>query len=141
MSDRGGGVKVSYAAKGLAATLVAYVVCDVLLTPPAGIETRNPADVTVLGIAALALLFIGLALSILALVLLGRGSGRSPLVAIVAAVLFLPAFLAEQTGHFSSLRPPTGIERIELVQVVVAVLVIGFAFLLLQRRAATTRNS
>jgi uncharacterized membrane protein YozB (DUF420 family) len=118
---------------GLAVTLVAYVVCDILLTPPAGIETRNPADVTVLGIASLVLLFVGLALSIVALVLLFRGSRRSPMIAIVAGVLFLPAFLAEQTGHFSSLRAPTAIERIELVQVVVALLIIVFGFWMLRR--------
>ena len=37
------------------------------------------------------------------------------MIAIAAAVLFLPAFLAEQTGHFSSLQAPPAIELIELV--------------------------
>lgn len=71
----------------LAATLVGYIVCDLLLTPPAHLETRNPAYVTVLGIAALVLLFVGLALAIVALILLLRGSRQSPRVAIVAALL------------------------------------------------------
>jgi hypothetical protein len=54
-----------------------------------------------------------------------RGSRRSPMIAISAAVLYFPAALAELTGHFSSLRPPTAIAWLELVQAVVAVLVIG----------------
>jgi hypothetical protein len=112
-----------------------YIVCNILLTPPAHIETRDPAKVTVLGIASLVLLFIGLALSVVALVLLLRRSGRSPMLAIIAAALYLPAFLAEQTGNFSSLRAPAGIEAIELVQAVVMVLVILFALWL--RRDAT----
>jgi hypothetical protein len=118
----------------LAATLVAYIVCDVLLTPPAGIETRNPARVTSLGVATLILLFVGLALGVTALVLLMRGSRRTTLVAVLAAVLFLPAFLTEQTGNFSSLRPPVAIEAIEIVQAVVVIAVVASA-LLLRRNA------
>ena len=116
----------------LAVALAVYIVCDVLLTPPAGIETRNPAFVTGVGVAGLVLLFVGLALSIVALVFLFRGSTRVSIVAIVAAVLYLPAFLTEQTGNFSSLPPPTGIEVIELVQAVVAVIVIGLGLSLLR---------
>ena len=97
-----------------------------------GIETRDPAKVTVLGIASLVLLFVGLALSIVALVLLFRRSQRAPMIAIAAAVLFLPAFLAEQTGHFSSLQAPAAIEGIELVQVVVALLIVVVGFWMLR---------
>src|ERR1700688_2883144 len=99
----------------LAVTLGVYVGLDVLLTPPAGLETRDPSHVTVIGIVSLALLFVGLGLSIVASVLMFRRSRRMPIIAIVAALLFLPAFLAEQTGNFSSLRAPAAIERIELV--------------------------
>ncbi len=125
----------------LATTLVAYIVCDVLLTPPAGLETRNPARVTGVGIAALVLLFVGLALSILALVLLFRRSRRTPIVAIIAVVLFLPAFLTEQTGNFSSLHPPTSIERIEIIQMVVVVLsLVASAGLLRRVRSGQARD-
>lgn len=117
--------------------LVAYVVADILLTPPARLETRNPAFVTPVGIAALALLFLGLALSILALVLLFRRSARSPIAAIVAGVLFLPAPLTEVTGHFSSLHPPTAIATIEVVQTVIALLVVAISVWLLRRSGAT----
>jgi hypothetical protein len=88
----------------LAVSLVAYIVCDLLLTPPARLETRNPAYVTAIGIAALALLFLGLALGVVALVLLFRTSGNAARVAIAGALLYFPAPITELTGHFSSLR-------------------------------------
>ncbi len=134
-------MKLSNAARILAVALAAYIVCDILLTPPAGLETRDPAKVTGLGFAVLGLLFIGLALGIVALVLLFRGAPRAPMVAIVAAVLYLPAFLAEQAGLFSALRPPIAIERVELVQAVVAVIAMGLGFWLLRSGTARTANS
>jgi putative effector of murein hydrolase LrgA (UPF0299 family) len=126
------GVKLSNAQRTLAVALAAYVVADILLTPPARLETRNPAFVTPVGIAALALLFIGLALSILALVLLFRGSARAPIAALVAAVLFLPAPLTEVSGDFSSLRPPAAIASIEVIQTAVALAVVGISVWLLR---------
>jgi hypothetical protein len=125
-------MRLSNAAKILAVALAAYIVCDILLTPPAGFETRDPAKVTGLGYAVLGLLFIGLALGIVALVLLFRRSRRAPTVSIVAAVFYLPAFLAEQAGLFSALRPPIAIQRVEWVQAVVAVIAIGLGFWLLR---------
>jgi hypothetical protein len=115
-------------------------VCDVLLTPIAGIETRPVARVTALGFVVLALLFVGLALAILALVLLIRRSPRSPIFAIVAAVLYLPAFLAEQTGHFSGVAPPLGIERIEFVQAIVAVIAVGLGLWVLRSGITVQSN-
>jgi hypothetical protein len=126
-------MKLSNAERILGVALVAYIVCDVLLTPPAHLETRNPSLVTGVGIASLALLFSGLALSIVALVLMFRGSGRAPIVAIIAAVLYFPAFLAEQTGHFSSLRAPAAIEFVEVVQAVIALVALSIAFWLSRR--------
>jgi len=121
-------LNLSNRAKVLAVTLVAYVVLDILLTPVAGLETRPVAKVTVLGFVSLGLLFVGLVLAIVSLVFLFRRSPRAATAAIVAAFLYFPAVLAEQTGHFSSLRPPAAIESIELVQVVVALAVIGVGF-------------
>jgi len=120
-------VKLSNSARILAVSLFAYIVLDVLLTPPAHLETRPVAQVTAVGFVTLGLLFAGLALAVVALVMLFRRSPRAATVAIVGAVLILPAVAAEQTGHFSSVRPPTAIEVIELVQVVVAFVVIGSA--------------
>jgi len=118
-------VRPSRAGLILAIILVVYVVLDILLTPLGGFETRDPAKVHVVGLAGLALLFVGLVLSIVTLVLLLRRSGRAPMFAIVAAVLYYPAFLTELTGTFSSLSPPTAIARMELVQAVVAAIAIG----------------
>ena len=128
-------MKFSNAQRVLAVALFADVVADILLTPPAGLETRNPAFVTPVGIAALALLFVGLALSILALVLLFRRSARSPIAAIAAGLLFLPAPLTEVTGHFSSLRPPAAIASIEVVQTALALVLVGIGALLLRRQS------
>lgn len=85
------------------------------------------SNVTGFGFVTLGLLFVGLALAIVALVLLFRRSRRTAMIAIVAAVLYFPAVLAEQTGHFSSVRPPAAIEVVELVQAVIALIVIGMA--------------
>jgi len=90
-------MRLSNAARIVSVALAAYIVCDVLLTPPAGLETRDPAKVS-LGFAVLGLLFVGLALAVVALVLLFQRSRRAPVVAIVAAILYLPAFVAEQAG-------------------------------------------
>jgi hypothetical protein len=132
-------VRLSRAGLILAIILVVYVVLDFLLTPLGGFETRDPAKVHIVGLAGLALLFVGLVLSIVALVLLFRRSGRGPMVAIVAGVLYYPAFLTELTGTFSSLSPPTAIARIELVQAVVAAIAIGAGFVML--RGETTGRS
>jgi hypothetical protein len=137
----GSGMRQSNAARILAVALAAYIICDILLTPPAGLETRPVAKVTGLGFATLGLLFAGLAVSIVALVLLFRRSRRTPVVAIVAAVLYFPAFLAEQAGLFSGVRPPIGIERVEVVKAVVAVITVGLALWVLQVGTVGTTNS
>jgi hypothetical protein len=109
-----------------------YIVLNVLLTPLGGFETRDPAKVHVVGLAGLALLFVGLALSIVALVLLFRRSGRAPMFAIVATLLYYPVFLTELTGTFSSLAPPTAIQRLELVQAIIAAIAIGVGLWMLR---------
>jgi hypothetical protein len=126
-------LKLSTSARLLAVTLAAYIVCDILLTPPAGLETRPVSHVTGLGFAVLGLLFVGLALAIVSLVLLFRRSRRAPSVAIIAAVLYFPAVLAEQTGNFSSVHAPAAIETVELIQTVVALIVIGAGVWTLRR--------
>jgi hypothetical protein len=131
-------MRLSTAPKLLAAGLVVYVILDILLTPAGQLETRPVAQVTGLGIVTLALLFIGLIAGIVALVLLFRASPRAPLLAIIAAGLYFPAALADQTGHFSSLRPPSAIAASELVQAVVAILAIAFGISVL--RSGSTRS-
>lgn len=60
------------------------------------------------------------------------------MIAIVAVVLFLPAFLTEQTGNFSSLRAPAAIETIEIIQAVVVLIAIGVSVWVI-RTAAQAR--
>jgi hypothetical protein len=131
-------MKLSIAAKVLAASLVVYVVGDILLTPLAGLETRPVAKVTTLGFVSLGLLFVGFVLAIVAAVLVFRRSRQAPIVALIAAVLYFPAFIAEQTGHFSAVAAPAAIEQVELVQVIVAVIVIVFALVVLRGKPPST---
>ena len=126
-------MRLAKAERILAVSLFLYIVIDILLTPLARLETRNPANITVLGVATLVALFVGLALSVVALVLLFRRSKYLSMVAVVAGVLYFPAAVAEWTGTFSSVGAPTAIQLLELAQAVVAVVVTGAAFSL--RRA------
>ena len=96
------------------------------------------SHVTGLGFVVLGLLFVGLALAIVSLVLLFRRSARAPIIAIVAAVLYFPAVLAEQTGHFSRVHAPAAIETVELIQTAVALVVIGVGLFTLRRGNAAT---
>lgn len=91
-------MKLSNAAKILAADLALYVVLGILLTPAGQLETRSATKVTVLGIVTLAVFFVGLLGAIFALVFLFRRSRRAPLLAVVAGVLYFPVMLADQTG-------------------------------------------
>ncbi len=125
-------------AKILVVVLVVYLLNDLLLSPLGGIETRPVADLTTLGLATLALLFVGLALVVAAIVLLFRRSRSAPTLAIVGVILFFPAFAADQTGHFSSLRPPMGIVYVEIVQAVVALIAVALAIRVLQERRGVT---
>ena len=118
--------------------MITYIVLNFLLTPLGGFETRDPAKVHSVGFAGLALLVLGLLLSIVALVLLFAGRA-APMFAIVAAVLYYPAFLTERTGTFSSLRAPAPIERLELVQAIVAAIAIGVGIWML--RGCTAREA
>jgi hypothetical protein len=121
-------MKLTKSERILALSLVLYIVIDILLTPLARLETRNPANITVLGIATLVLLFIGLALSVVAITLLFSRSKYLSMVAVVGGVLYFPAAVAEWTGAFSAVGAPTAIQLLELAQAVVAVIVIGAAF-------------
>jgi hypothetical protein len=134
-------MKLSSPRSILGVTLAAYIVCGVLLTPVAGFETRDPAKVTTLGIATLVLFFVGLALSVIALVALVRGSARSSMFAIAGVVLYVPVFHAEETGQFSSLTSSTGIARIEILEAVIAVIALAVSFWVFRRGSADSPGS
>lgn len=131
-------MKRSNLAKALALTLGVYVVVDILLTPLGQLETRPISGVTGIGFATLGLLFAGLVLAVLSLILLYRRSQRAAVVAIVAAALYFPAMLTERAGLFSRFRPPDAIERLELAQAVVGLIVIGLGVWMLRRRTASS---
>jgi hypothetical protein len=116
--------------------LVIYVISDLLLTPLGGLETRPPSQVTTLGLATLGLLFAGLALGVVSSVLLFYKPRRSPILAIVAGILYFPAFLAEQAGYFSSLRPPIAIETLEIVQTLVSIVMMLAALNVYRQKTA-----
>ncbi len=119
--------KQSGNAKILAIGFVLYIVLDVLLTPVGGLETRPASDVTTIGFISLGLLFVGLALFVVSLALLSYRPRRVPILAVIGGILYFPAFLTDQTGVFSTLRPPAGIAALELVQALVAIVIIVFA--------------
>src|SRR2546427_2174788 len=112
--------KLSTEANYVARLLIIYVIGDFALTPLGGLETRPVSNVTTLGLATLGLLFIGLALNIASLILILRHYKRSPIFGIVGSVLYFPA-IADQTGLFSSLSPPTGITYVEVAEGIVAI--------------------
>jgi len=130
-------MKLSPNARILAVTLVAYIICDVLLTP-AGLETRQLNGITTLGVATLVLIFIGLALIAASLVFLFRNSRLSSILATLGLLLYFPAFLADRTGYFATQGPPDAITVVEFVQVVIAVIGLGFAWRIYREQPPNT---
>ena len=130
-------VNLSRKASYLVGLLAVYIVADFLLTPLGGLETRPVADVTSTGIATLGLLFTGLALNIICLVLILRHYRRAPIFGMIGSLLYFPAAIADQTGQFSSLTPPTGITYVELIEAFVAIAIIGLGTLALREKLET----
>jgi hypothetical protein len=112
---------------GLLVALLAFLVASFLLTPLSGLETRPPSQVKPLGAISLGVFFVGVFLAIASLVLVIRGQGPASALAIIAAVLFLPGFVADRTGNLSKLPTPAAIFWIEWAEAVIAVAVIVLA--------------
>ncbi len=126
--------KLSRKASYLVWLIVLYVIVDLFLTPLGGLETRPLSQITTLGMTTLGLIFAGLALNIACLVLILRRYRRSPVLGIIGSILFFPAMIADQTGQFSNLSPPTGIIYVEIVEAVVAISIIVLGDLLFQEK-------
>ena len=122
--------KLSRKASYLVWLIVLYVIVDLLLTPLGGLETRPLSQITTLGMTTLGLVFAGLALNIACLVLTLKHYRRSPVLGIIGSILFFPAMIADQTGQFSNLSPPTGIIYVEIVEAIVAISIIVLGALL-----------
>ncbi len=113
-------IRLSSRGRVLAVLLIIYILFDILLTPLGGLETRPSINVTTLGFVTVSLLFVGLVLSVASLVMLFYKPRKSLIVAIIAGILYFPAFVADQTGYFSSLQPPAAISALEIVEAIVA---------------------
>jgi hypothetical protein len=118
----------------MALLLVVYVIADLFLTPLGGLETRPVSNVTTTGVATLGLLFTGLALNVICLVLILRNYKRAPIFGIIGSLLYFPAPIAELTGQFSSLKPPLGIAYLEVIEVIIAIPIIGMGALILREK-------
>ena len=125
----------------LATLLVVYLIVDILLTPVGGLETRPSADVTTVGFVTVSLLFVGLALSVASLVMLFYKPRKAPIVAIIAGILYFPAFIADQTGYFSSLQPPAAITGLEIAQALVVLVAIFVASGVHRQKAVTAPST
>ena len=113
--------KLSREANYMVRLLVVYIIADFALTPLGGLETRPVSNITTLGFATLGLLFVGLALNIACFILILRHYKRSPIFGITGSVLYLPAAIADQTGQFSTLSPPSGITFVEIIEAMAAI--------------------
>ncbi len=114
--------------------IIVYIIADFLLTPLGGIETRPIPDVTNTGLATLGLLFIGLGLNVICLFLLLRHYGRASIFGVIGSLLYFPAAIADQTGQFSTLTPPTGITYVEVIEAIVAIAIIGLGAIVLREK-------
>ncbi len=119
------GGKWSVVDRFLAVSLAAFLVCAFLLTP-AGLETRPLSQVK--SLAWLGIFFVALLLIVAALVLLILRRRVAPVLAMTASILFVPVFLSDQTGLFSSLPPPAPVTAVEFVTLAVAVAVLVLAW-------------
>ncbi len=127
-------MKVSGKARYLVGLIVVYIIADFLLTPLGGIETRDVSKVSSTGVATLGLLFTGLALNVICLTLLLRNYRRAPLFGVIGSLLYFPAPIAEATGQFSSLSPPTGIAVLEVIEAIFAIAIIITGAMILREK-------
>lgn len=132
-------LRASWLWRSLAITLVVYIVVYIFLTPLGGLETRAPSHLRPIGLATLGLLVVGVVLAIASLVLMFRTPGRRMRIAALAAVLYYPAFLADQSGLFSDFRPPAAMFWLEWFAALVAAVTIVLAFRSGPRRPAIDR--
>jgi hypothetical protein len=126
--------KLPRKARSIVGLIVVYIVADFFLTPFGGIETRDVTKVSSTGVATLGLLFTGLALNVICLALILRRYKRAPIFGIVGSLLYFPAPIAEATGQFSSLSPPTGIAYLEVIEAVFAIAIIILCGLVLREK-------
>ena len=128
---------LSRKAQVLAILLVVFVICDILLTPLGGLETRSISNTTTIGLATLVFLFIGLTLNVGSLIALFRRPQLAPTLAIIGSIFFFPAIIADQSGLFSTQQRPAAISYLEIFTGILLIAVIGLAWMI---RVETTAS-
>jgi hypothetical protein len=110
-----------------------HFVWTILLTPIA-FEPRPFSSFTTLGFLSLGLIFTTVALDVVAFILANRRPIAAGSAAAIGAVLFIPAFVVDQLGYFSSEKAPTIITVLEIAALLTQLAILYVALRL--RRAA-----
>jgi hypothetical protein len=103
-----------------------HLVWTFLLTPLA-LEPRPFSTINPIGWVSLAMIFTTVGLDIAAFLLLARRPRTAASIAAIGSVLFIPPFIGDQLGLFSTLAPPTQITVVEVAALVtqLAILVVA----------------
>jgi hypothetical protein len=106
--------------------IAVHLVWTFLLTPIA-LEPRPFSTINPIGWASLAMIFTTVGLDIAAFAILSRNARTAATLAAIGSVLFIPPFVGDQLGLFSTLRPPTQITVVEIAALVtqLAILVVA----------------
>jgi hypothetical protein len=133
--------KLSGAAIILSIVMILNVATIILLTP-AGFETRPQSDLKTLGYVAIAAIFIGLALDIVAIGLLFKRVRirLASSLAIITSATFLLIILVDRTGSFFSVPTPPAINTLEYVLAALSIVTILLASkVLIESKPASSR--
>lgn len=128
-------VKLSRAAVALLVALVVTVVVVVLLTP-LGFETRPTSDLKPFGYAAIAVIFLGLALYLTSIAVLFRRARLASGFAIAASILLSVPVVGDQLGYFFSVPMPAPIRVLEYVLAAAILVDLALAGLVVKERGA-----
>ena len=118
----------------LRAVVAVHLVWTFLLTPVA-LEPRPFSSINPFGWLSLGLIFTTVTLDIVAFVIVSGRPRTAGTLAMIGALLFIPAFVGDQLGLFSTLAAPTRIVILE-VAALVTQLVLLYVGLRLRRESA-----
>lgn len=132
-------VRLTRVALTLLVALVITVVVVVLLTP-LGFETRPTSDLKSFGYAAIAVIFLGLALYLTSIAVLFRRGRSASWFAIAASILLSVPVVGDQFGYFFSVPMPAPIRVLEYVLAAAILFDIVLAGLVLKERGSDPRS-
>jgi hypothetical protein len=119
----------------LRSLIVVHLVWTFLLTP-AAFETRPFSSFNPLGFASLALIFTTVTLDVVTLLIVKRRTRLATALAMLGTALFIPPFLVDQLGLFSTLGAPTAIVILEYAALITQ-LAIGYVAYRLRQETPT----